>query len=584
MNDEPSSHTPTRERPTLSSNAALIPTGENESTPTADTRDCDRLELCVSSFSVPVPDPSSLYLAPDPSKKSHAKRKPAGHIPRPKNAFILFRCDLVRQKRIPAELQADHKDISRIAGMMWKSLSSKQKKPWMDMAKMEKKLHLLKYPNYAYKSGSGSGGRQSFIGDSEKEKRCKDKGQRNRGRRNDGRSVKTEDTCDLGTLLTFETELPTGAFQPPNITHSPPVKQPDGLHDSFPTIDYNMYRRSSSCPPPQSYPVYGNRTDMPSGDRFAPASSDMTRTTVGRTDEGLNIRTSRDDISQSRRPSRVATYHSISETYHGHDKEGYYLYNQMPNFLSPLPSSAQAPNQMQKATVHQMQIPIIQPLPEPVDLEEQSPSQEIDWTFPWSSSFVPDNLVSGLHMPRDVPTWDAMRWELAGNRNRFFGKNTMVQGSEHPISPRTVIGRRNVDWSENRGCVNTGEASTHLNTPSRIHGPAYPFPRMAYQNEYSPLALDSYGVPETSISGRKEITNDLGLLFPRLSLDETMSDGPSLPLLPSHSPPPSTENKFSSVSSTLKHPEYDNQSRNKEAHSRSTPREMSTPVTRRFAD
>ncbi len=35
-----------------------------------------------------------------PKKKSHAKQKPPGYIPRPKNAFMQYRSDMVREKKV----------------------------------------------------------------------------------------------------------------------------------------------------------------------------------------------------------------------------------------------------------------------------------------------------------------------------------------------------------------------------------------------------------------------------------------------------------------------------------------------------
>lgn len=60
--------------------------------------------------------------ASQPKKKSHARKQPAGHIPRPRNAFILFRCLFVSQQAVPASVEKDHRNISRIAGRVWKSM------------------------------------------------------------------------------------------------------------------------------------------------------------------------------------------------------------------------------------------------------------------------------------------------------------------------------------------------------------------------------------------------------------------------------------------------------------------------------
>ncbi|TFK35697.1 high mobility group box domain-containing protein, partial [Crucibulum laeve] len=71
-------------------------------------------------------------------------------VPRPRNAFILFRCDFVRQEKLPATVEKDHRNISRIAGKVWKALSEEQKAPWVEMAKREKENHYAMNPGYKY--------------------------------------------------------------------------------------------------------------------------------------------------------------------------------------------------------------------------------------------------------------------------------------------------------------------------------------------------------------------------------------------------------------------------------------------------
>lgn len=100
----------------------------------------------VASSALPIPT----YVPVDPTKKSHAKKQPAGHIPRPRNAFILFRCDFVRQKKIPEDVENDHRNISRIVGKIWREMTDEDKGPWVKMAEKEKEIHCLRYPNYRY--------------------------------------------------------------------------------------------------------------------------------------------------------------------------------------------------------------------------------------------------------------------------------------------------------------------------------------------------------------------------------------------------------------------------------------------------
>lgn len=91
-----------------------------------------------------------------PAKKSHARKQPEGHIPRPRNAFILFRCDFVAQKKVPASVETDHRNISRIVGRIWKAMSDEDRRPWVEKAKRERERHKRLYPQYRYSPSSAA--------------------------------------------------------------------------------------------------------------------------------------------------------------------------------------------------------------------------------------------------------------------------------------------------------------------------------------------------------------------------------------------------------------------------------------------
>ncbi|KAJ7764836.1 high mobility group box domain-containing protein, partial [Mycena metata] len=67
-------------------------------------------------------------------------------IPRPRNAFILFRCDYVRQK----QKDHDQNDISRVVGNMWRNMTDEQRAPWVFMADAEHRKHAVLYPTSKY--------------------------------------------------------------------------------------------------------------------------------------------------------------------------------------------------------------------------------------------------------------------------------------------------------------------------------------------------------------------------------------------------------------------------------------------------
>jgi hypothetical protein len=62
--------------------------------------------------------PPSQLPAPAPARRRvpPGKRRSMGYIPRPPNAFMLFRADFVRQKHVPGSIETNHGSLSKIIG------------------------------------------------------------------------------------------------------------------------------------------------------------------------------------------------------------------------------------------------------------------------------------------------------------------------------------------------------------------------------------------------------------------------------------------------------------------------------------
>ncbi|CAH7686715.1 hypothetical protein PPACK8108_LOCUS21410 [Phakopsora pachyrhizi] len=84
-------------------------------------------------------------------RPSHARKTPPGHVKRPRNAFILFRSYACSSNLIPATLEKDHRQISKIVSHMWKNLPSHERIKWVKEAEVEKELHKRLHPDYRYK-------------------------------------------------------------------------------------------------------------------------------------------------------------------------------------------------------------------------------------------------------------------------------------------------------------------------------------------------------------------------------------------------------------------------------------------------
>ncbi|KAF9052032.1 high mobility group box domain-containing protein, partial [Panaeolus papilionaceus] len=73
------------------------------------------------------------------------------YIPRPPNAFMLFRADFVKQKHVPGSIETNHGSLSKIIGTCWHNLPDSERRVWQNRAKIEKAKHKALYPDYRFR-------------------------------------------------------------------------------------------------------------------------------------------------------------------------------------------------------------------------------------------------------------------------------------------------------------------------------------------------------------------------------------------------------------------------------------------------
>ena len=93
-------------------------------------------------------DASSPHTSP-PRGRNAIRRDPA-YVPRPRNAFKLFRLEFNARKQNQSGSLAQ-KDVSRLAGGSWRKLPETKKQIYKEMANREREIHVAKYPWYSYK-------------------------------------------------------------------------------------------------------------------------------------------------------------------------------------------------------------------------------------------------------------------------------------------------------------------------------------------------------------------------------------------------------------------------------------------------
>ncbi|GLB38869.1 hypothetical protein LshimejAT787_0600310 [Lyophyllum shimeji] len=267
------------------------------------------LHLHLHPSALPIPT----YHPPDPSKKSHAKRQPLGHVPRPRNAFILFRCDFVRQKKVPADVENDHRNISRIAGGVWRTMREEERRPWVEMAEKEKERHGREYPGYRYTPGTASLGLGSGL-------EGKGKGKGRKKKRGDVREEEMREMeMEMERVESEKKETP----RPVNVRAVrglPPFKRvpsetlhPDASLPAYPPTPPTQRQHQprphppAPSPSPTSYIDVRRSSSCPPGAPRVPPTSPTRESTVP-----TALLITRDDLA--RRPSRITMYQSTSSS------------------------------------------------------------------------------------------------------------------------------------------------------------------------------------------------------------------------------------------------------------------------------
>ncbi|VDC03937.1 unnamed protein product [Peniophora sp. CBMAI 1063] len=110
-------------------------------------------QTSIASSSVHVKPPAAL-----------PRRGEPGHVKRPRNGFIIFRCEFVAKNRGKAPRSKSggpSKRLSQLAGETWKKLPAAQRDVYMTLAALEKDEHSRQHPDYVYRPNKQRSGRQS---------------------------------------------------------------------------------------------------------------------------------------------------------------------------------------------------------------------------------------------------------------------------------------------------------------------------------------------------------------------------------------------------------------------------------------
>ncbi|KAF5377219.1 hypothetical protein D9615_006392 [Tricholomella constricta] len=82
--------------------------------------------------------------------KSAPRLRSGNRVPRPRNAFMIFRSEFWADSKISKSVERDHRHISRIIGHCWNQLPEEEKDVWRRKAEEEKIEHAKRYPGYRF--------------------------------------------------------------------------------------------------------------------------------------------------------------------------------------------------------------------------------------------------------------------------------------------------------------------------------------------------------------------------------------------------------------------------------------------------
>ncbi|KAK7058414.1 hypothetical protein VNI00_002048 [Paramarasmius palmivorus] len=104
----------------------------------------------------PVEFSPSTAPEPLPPTTTTTRRGDPSRIPRPRNAFMIFRSHTLAQRSLlPKSVEHDHRHISRIIAHLWSALPEPEKNVYRAQADREKVEHMRKYPNYRFEPTMG---------------------------------------------------------------------------------------------------------------------------------------------------------------------------------------------------------------------------------------------------------------------------------------------------------------------------------------------------------------------------------------------------------------------------------------------
>ncbi|KAG0693495.1 hypothetical protein DFH29DRAFT_964004 [Suillus ampliporus] len=118
---------------------------------------------CENAWDIPAPaspvdvtDSSEYPATQTADRVYHGKKRDASYIPRPPNAFILFRSSFIRSQQVPEKVEGNHSTLSKIIGKYWKTLPREEREIWEAKALVAQAEHRKRYPDWRFRPGANA--------------------------------------------------------------------------------------------------------------------------------------------------------------------------------------------------------------------------------------------------------------------------------------------------------------------------------------------------------------------------------------------------------------------------------------------
>lgn len=112
---------------------------------------CEPLPIYSNPLRPPsVENPIILPVAPNLQSTISDSSAARPRIPRPLNAFMLFRSDFLKRGIIPSDVECRQQNLSRIIGEVWNMLDPKEKAKWHKRTAIALDEHRQKNPGYKF--------------------------------------------------------------------------------------------------------------------------------------------------------------------------------------------------------------------------------------------------------------------------------------------------------------------------------------------------------------------------------------------------------------------------------------------------